>query len=135
MTNLPASTRALEHLTLALISLDDAVTARDYFRNTDVGVDIQVAIVGDAIFDNLPAAAFAGEQLRDAAHDPELVLQALVQRNVKQVIGALENLQAVVGNDLKEVSGFYAAQEEARMRAAAKQRLTEALSNGKSRFA
>jgi len=129
MTNLSASTRALEHLTLALISLDDAVKAREFFRVEDVGVNVTVTLTGDSPV-SITAAFDAANALRDAAQDPELVLDALVRLNVKQVIGALENLQAVVGGDLKEVSGFNAAQEEARMRAAAKARLMQALRTG-----
>jgi len=111
MTTMPMTTSALSHLTCALISLDDAVKARDFFRNSDVGVSITVTLTGETPV-NLPAAVLAGEQLNDAAHDPELVLQALVRQNVKQVIDALDNLRAVALEDLRDVSGFNDAVNE-----------------------
>lgn len=121
MTNLLLNTtRALEHLTLSIISLNDAAVARDFFRTEDVRVDVQVAVSGSILpgeqFE--PGAAIhAAQTLQDASQDPELVLQALVQQNVRQVLEAIENFHKTAVADMMEISGANEALAESRRKA------------------
>lgn len=118
MTYLAQTTRALEQLTLALISLDDEAKARDFFRTEEVGVEIAVTLDGEIQAGEMPdleAAAHAARTLREAALDPELVLQAKVQARVKQLLDMAVTFQSSLVDDLKEVSGFNEAARERAM--------------------
>lgn len=112
MSNLSRTIAALQNLVPALVSLDDAAKALDFFRNNpEIEVDGMITLAGPGE-PTVAEITNAATELRAAIQDPELVLSGRVQQRIGQVIDAIENLNSAAEIDMEIIAGIRSPDDE-----------------------